>query len=367
MNNWLVLFITALVLLAFYLGFKIIALQNELEEMERLKKEIYNLGENMSAVESKEEAFELILDSTLRIIRKVNKGSILMLDEDGLFRFKASRGYPEDLKHVFFKMEEIYLYKCNGFSDTAIINNPAKFNKDFLHKEKYDELKSSGDLDDIYYVLSSPIRINDKIIGILNIDSMDSLVTFNQDDINMMNHIKNELELSLKNFLSQENHRYSATHDDLTDLYNRRSLRELLNKEIKKVKKYNTTSQLVLIDLDDFKIINDTFGHEAGDKALLKFSSVMKKVTLPKDICARMSGDEFVIIFNDSTIEDVERRLSYIEKEIAVSSDSISPMYFSYGITSINPEENLTGEELLMRADKKMYALKKNKKVKIST
>lgn len=367
MNSWTILFITALILLVFYLAFKNIALNNELEEMERLKREIYNLGENMSAVETKEEAFELILDSALSIIRKVNKGSILMLDEDGLFRFKASRGYPEDLKKVFFKMEEIYLYKCNGFSDTAIINNPAKFNKDFLHKEKYEELKSSGELDEIYYVLSSPIRIDDRVMGVLNIDSMDSLVTFNQDDINMISHIKNELELSLKNFLSQEKHRYSATHDDLTDLYNRRSLRMLLSKEIENVKKHDLTSQLVLIDLDDFKNINDTYGHEAGDKALKRFSNAVRKITLPGDICARMSGDEFVIIFSDSTIEVVERRLSYLEKEVAIPSDKIPPIYFSYGITSISPKEHLNGEELLMKADKKMYTFKRNKKVKIST
>ncbi len=361
LNDFSFLFIIALTILCSYLAFRTISLKKELDEMERLKKEIYNLGENMSAVDSKEEAFELILDSALSIIEKVNKGSILMRDDDGLFRFKAFRGYPDDLRNIVLKLEEIYLYKCNKFDDTAIITNPSNFNRGFLHKEKYDEFKSSGELDNIHSVLSSPIKIEGELIGIINIDSMDSSVTFNQDDIKMMKHIKNELELSLKNFLAQEQYRYRASHDELTDLYNRRILKDFLNREIAKANKEKIYSQLVLIDLDKFKSINDTYGHETGDKALLRFAEALKEISASSDICARMSGDEFVIIFSDLPVEKAEEKLEILKDKLASREEEVPGIEFSYGIISITPETRSTAESLFKSADKKMYYYKNKK------
>ena len=272
---------------------------------------------------------------------------------------------PGDLRMISLKKEEIYLYKYNNFSDTAIITKPYEYDKGILHKDKFHELLSSGELDRIYSVLSSPIKIKGKLIGIINIDSMTPSVSFNQEDINTMNHIKNELELSLSNFLSQERYKYTSTHDELTDLYNRRILRKFLNAEIHRVKEKKYKSYFVLMDLDDFKSINDNYGHDEGDRALIGFSNHLRSLVDKDGICVRMSGDEFVAILCNISLQEVEERLSILQEKACIEINHNQPIFFSYGITPIGTSGAETFEDIFRQADNRMYYEKKRKKKKV--
>jgi diguanylate cyclase (GGDEF)-like protein len=95
-----------------------------------------------------------------------------------------------------------------------------------------------------------------------------------------------------------------ATHDTLTDVYNRREFFSRLNGEIKRSLRYGHTFSLMILDLDDFKNVNDTYGHPAGDKVLKSIAAVIKQEVRPEDILARYGGDEFGLILPETPISN---------------------------------------------------------------
>lgn len=91
-----------------------------------------------------------------------------------------------------------------------------------------------------------------------------------------------------------------ASHDGLTGLYNRRSFEKLFEKEMHRSKRYSYPLSVVLFDIDDFKKINDVYGHIVGDEVLIGISILVSKIIRDSDIVARWGGEEFIIIFPES-------------------------------------------------------------------
>lgn len=327
-------------------SFKIKQLKENIKEADRLKKEIYKLGDTISLIDNKQEVYDFILNTAIKVIQKGDKGNILVQDKDGLFRFKTVRGFSNDLKLKAFKKEELKLYQYNGCKDIAIINSKVQ-KEDNNSKE---------------CVLASPINSDGKLIGIINIYAGEGGVSFTEDDINSLRYIRHELELAIKNFFTQDRLKHIAIHDELTNLHNRRSFNQLFDKEIEDIKINNTVSYLALIDLDDFKFINDTYGHKAGDTALVQVAEAMKKCLGAQDSYARISGDEFVIIFRGGTLEQAEDKLGLIREDLKLVGRELK-VNFTYGLVCINSIESLEKDEIFSAADRKMYMEKKRKKV----
>ena len=183
-----------------------------------------------------------------------------------------------------------------------------------------------------------------------------------REDIKLLRYIKREFEAEIKNFLTQDKLKHIATHDELTGLYNRRSFNQIFEDELNEVRKNGIESVLAIIDLDNFKVINDTFGHRAGDAALVKMASAMRKCLGGNDTYARMSGDEFVIIFRKSTIEDVKEKLSRINDILAMSSENIK-IGFTYGLATISIDSTMKKNEIISCADRMLFIEKRKKKV----
>lgn len=180
---------------------------------------------------------------------------------------------------------------------------------------------------------------------------------------------------SLNQKLKYEEHLfYLAHYDELTDLPNRRYFKEVLKKEIYLTKRNQNRFALIFIDLDNFKTINDQYGHLIGDKFLQYFAKQLKQLLRKSDSIFRYAGDEFCIIINQ--IERVESLISVLEKIMQMNekpflyNDVVIPISFSVGI-SIFPDDllsnkdlkNLSEEEIQIKilqiADQKMYEAKK--------
>ncbi|MBQ6887580.1 MAG: diguanylate cyclase [Lachnospiraceae bacterium] len=155
----------------------------------------------------------------------------------------------------------------------------------------------------------------------------------------------------------------SAKRDVLTNLWNRQYLEECVNYEGEKTE---GAGALVLVDMDNFKAVNDSYGHIAGDRVLKEFSEVLKQYAAEEDIVSRLGGDEFSVFFRGSVdkeelqrrvkaiIETVEERLSVLDgNEINISA--------SIGI-SIMPEDGMDFMTLYNKADKALYYVKQNGK-----
>jgi len=155
-----------------------------------------------------------------------------------------------------------------------------------------------------------------------------------------------------------------ATQDELTDLSNRRGFMQLAQHSLYLCARQNIPASLAFLDLDLFKPINDTFGHEEGDRALMTFSHLMKRQCRETDICARMGGDEFAILLADADraqAEEVIDRFGQSLQDFNAEANRGYEIRFSHGIVEFHPEEHQSITELLSAGDALMYKDKRSK------
>jgi len=147
-----------------------------------------------------------------------------------------------------------------------------------------------------------------------------------------------------------------ARIDSMTGLYNRRFFIELCEKELNKQERYRTHFSLLMIDCDHFKNINDKFGHAQGDNVLIALSKVFQTITRKSDIVARVGGEEFMIILEETNLEDAYLMAEKIRKEISEQMISHHHITVSIGVTQSQAQDNL--ESILSRVDKALYSAK---------
>jgi len=155
-----------------------------------------------------------------------------------------------------------------------------------------------------------------------------------------------------------------ASIDPLTKLYNRQYLFLKLKEELNRFKRYETSFSILMIDLDNFKAINDSFGHQKGDEILSKFGNILEKSKRELDICARYGGEEFIIILPHTDIKEsfkiAERLRLIIVKKF--QSDNLT---VSMGISNC-PKSGKSIESLIKKADDSLYKSKSMGKNRVS-
>lgn len=173
----------------------------------------------------------------------------------------------------------------------------------------------------------------------------------------------NQLAQELDDYHNQlKEHSYT---DALTGLFNRRYFNEQMPNLILKSRSTEQPLTLMLIDLDRFKAINDTYGHEAGDLALIFFSSVLKHVVKPEDLVIRLGGDEFVLVLTNTDISGViaiKRRMTELLNEKRANLSVVSlHLQASVGYATY-PSDATSTDALLLQADNAMYHEKRARK-----
>jgi diguanylate cyclase (GGDEF)-like protein/PAS domain S-box-containing protein len=156
-----------------------------------------------------------------------------------------------------------------------------------------------------------------------------------------------------------------ARIDSLTGCYSRRYGLELLDRQIKLSHRSKSPLLLTFLDVDDFKTINDTFGHDEGDKVLKESVELFKSTLREVDIICRMGGDEFLLIFPDSSLKEVSLIRGRLQKNLSQLNKKIKKNYqikFSMGFSEYLPDKPETLDELIRIADQRMYDEKKKNK-----
>jgi diguanylate cyclase len=149
-----------------------------------------------------------------------------------------------------------------------------------------------------------------------------------------------------------------ASRDPLTGVFNRRGMVEIFARESSRAQRGGQPFALALIDLDDFKSVNDNYGHAAGDAALAHLTSVIAQTLRPTDLCCRWGGEEFVVIMPSADRTSAKRALARVQAAISAQpvTGTTVTLAFSAGVVLSHGNESL--ENLLALADHAVYSAK---------
>jgi diguanylate cyclase len=150
-------------------------------------------------------------------------------------------------------------------------------------------------------------------------------------------------------------------HDALTGVLNRKGLGEAFEREVGRARRKNAPMCLAMLDVDNFKALNDTHGHDAGDEALVHLAKVVRETLRPQDTLARYGGEEFVIILTDTQLEDAVRAMTRVQRELTrrffLHQNEKILITFSCGVAELGAEES--PDAAVRRADQAMYLAKR--------
>lgn len=205
-----------------------------------------------------------------------------------------------------------------------------------------------------------PLLAEEKLVGAISVFT-DKLAVYEEEHLRLLETIARiAADAICKSVRHAENEVYALT-DQLTGLPNARSLQLQFEKEAGRAKRAGNSMQVLMLDLDGFKAVNDTFGHKAGDTMLKNVGRIIKDELRDYDFLARYGGDEFVAIVPATDPSDVIELCSRIETAVESYASSVNgsllPVGVSVGSASY-PTHGETFEELLIAADKAMYRTK---------
>uniref|UniRef100_Q47HY8 diguanylate cyclase n=1 Tax=Dechloromonas aromatica (strain RCB) TaxID=159087 RepID=Q47HY8_DECAR len=158
-------------------------------------------------------------------------------------------------------------------------------------------------------------------------------------------------------------------HDQLTGTLNRRGLEEIFTKEAARATRHDTALCVALIDIDNFKKLNDSMGHDTGDQALIHLATICRETLRPQDTVARYGGEEFIILLPETSLDDAAIALTRLQRELTkkffLHGNEKVLITFSAGVTQMLPND--TQATVIKRADEAMYQAKKTGKNRVTT
>lgn len=309
--------------------------------------------------------FDYLLSKIQTVIPEVSRGCILSLNEDEELFLETSYGFNDDYVEEFglpFKKSFAYIHLHNDFTKSVIIN-------DIQHKygDLFPDIKGDNTRFTIQSNITTPIVINGVLYGLISVDS-DRNRVFDDVDTNLLDYIKVQTERAIDKYQKISMIKKDSMQDTLTGISNRRHLLEALELFKDKAIKESKTFKFVVFDIDGLKSINDTYGHNFGDKFIKEFAFIVSSNIRDTDFISRIGGDEFVGLFYDIDDEVLINRIKtwqrFFKNNPILHKDTKIEIRFSYGISEY-PRHGKFFSELMEVADLELYD-QKNEKRKIN-
>ena len=300
-----------------------------------------------------------------RMIKELNKIAIefqKLNKEDGICK-KTIEAAKEILN---FDLSVIVLAKDNRFIpaaasgkidleklpdsvpiDYGIIGKAFKNNESYINPD----IELEPDAKPLNSNYKSGIVIPIQEIGVFLAISNDKNA-FNQQDLELAEILISHTKAALETLYYQEELEYKSFHDSLTNLYNRRFFEEEMDRLDTK---RNLPISIIVADLNGLKLINDSYGHDKGDEALIRTAEILEEVLRKEDIIARHGGDEFAILLPETDIKSVRNIIQRIKnKAKQLNNKEEIPISFALGsATKVDPDQDL--KEIFKKADNNMY------------
>jgi diguanylate cyclase (GGDEF)-like protein/putative nucleotidyltransferase with HDIG domain len=203
-----------------------------------------------------------------------------------------------------------------------------------------------------------PLFIGDAFIGALSLYHTD-LHRYNEDHRRLLERVAEQAGAVIHNSIVFEQTQEDSLTDPLTSLPNRRSMFVYLARELSRAERLQSEVGLIVMDIDEFKAINDNYGHHVGDYALREVAAALQKGLRSYDLCVRYAGDEFIVVLSNCSRETAEAKRLELQELIAAIEIEVRPgrkirLGASAG-ASVFPHDGRTYEALLADADARMY------------
>ena len=259
----------------------------------------------------------------------------------------------------------------HGLSGTAFRSGQARISNDYLADQQASAFHAIIRSDGAKSGAAFPLRIHGQTVGVMLFLSAEQ-DTFTTEFVELLQRLADNVSFALENFdRADEKTRadarieYLASHDSLTSLPNRETFNGLLHYAIEAARRHQRRFAVLFIDLDRFKVINDSLGHEAGDMLLVEIANRLRHTLRSSDVVARLGGDEFVVILAEAAEpHDVERitrdLLSVLSEPLQLSGHECHTTA-SIGI-AMYPSDGADVQTLTKNADMAMYLAKEDGK-----
>ncbi len=322
---------------------------------------LYNISQAVNFIDDLKGLIQVILGKALETI-EAEKGSLMLYDyTDNTLQVKVVYGL-QDSKYEF----DIN----NGVIECSKIKvNEGIAGKVFAEKKSIitnlgqnDPRFTKSAMGNVSSLICVPLVAKGEAIGVINITNKKYNKLFNKQDLEFIEALANQAAIAIDNAKLYE----LATKDGLTKLYIYRHFYSLLETELKRAKRYNHVLSLLMMDIDNFKNINDTYGHLVGDRVLKEIAATIKSTVRNIDIPARYGGEEFTVILPETSGKDariIAERLRQNISKIVVDVDEMTTIKptISIGISEF-PAYAQNEQELIDSADKALYKAKNDGK-----
>jgi len=219
-------------------------------------------------------------------------------------------------------------------------------------------------------IVCKPLSVSGKPLGMFLIIPK-SGKGLKKGSVELTSTISNILAMSLKNAQEYYSLKEMTVTDGLTGIYNQTGFKDFMQREFKRAKRHIKSLSLIMIDVDNFKLINDSLGHPAGDHVLRKLADCLRVSVRGTDIVARYGGDEFALLLPETEMDKagmlMERIACAVENHSFMWAGTPIDVSISYGISTMKELERHEKEQsLLCRADARLYAFKRTKQYYVS-
>jgi len=326
-----------------------------LREQLRQREEELSVINSSSAIITSSLDIQGIYDSFIRVLKKVVDVSwaAIVLIEDNEGRFLA---LSSEIGSAWQVGERVPLK--DSATEWVAAHRQALIEPDLLQESKFltGKYHIGQGVRSIAYL---PLIAGGKVIGSLIIASCHPNA-YSQRHINLLEQLVSQIAMPIENSRLYAKVEQRARTDELTGLLNRHSLDEVITSEISRHSRYGGVFSLIIFDLDSFKTYNDNYGHLAGDKLLGQISGIMRRVIRSADQAFRYGGDEFAILFPQTSIEDAYEVAERLRKQVALEmKTSYIPVTVSLGLASW-PADGIGLNEIIATADTALYHAKRN-------
>jgi diguanylate cyclase (GGDEF)-like protein len=209
-----------------------------------------------------------------------------------------------------------------------------------------------------------PLVCQERVVGVLNLADKTAPAAFTREDVSLIELFGQLIGASIGNIKLFEKMQRQATLDGLTGLVNHKTFYEALEREVWRSRRYGGTISMLMADIDNLKVINDTYGHAAGDVVIKEVSRHIKDCIRQIDLAARYGGDEFAVILPSTTLEEAivvsERIVNVVSGSPVVWQQTHIPLSISVGVGQYGPDVN--PEDITSRSDRALYSAKQSGK-----